>query len=132
MTIDEVSAWFGNLHKACVALNIASQNMTNWKEQGYIPWKQQFKIAMITEGELMPDDEDPHLVRNPKKPKKPRTVKREVLNCSDARGDAVGLRADPVSGAAHHAICQGNDRLDAAILGNEVGQQLGAVNCAAG
>ena len=69
MSIDEVTQWFGNLNQACKALKIASQNMTRWKEQGYIPWKQQFKIAMITEGELMPDDEDPCLVRNPKKPK---------------------------------------------------------------
>lgn len=68
MTIDEVVSWFGNLHQACMAIDIASQNMTRWKEQGYIPWKQQFKIAMATDGELMPDDEDPYLVRHPRKP----------------------------------------------------------------
>lgn len=71
MDIQEVETWFGNLHKACLALKIASQNMTKWKKQGYIPWKQQFKIATVTEGELMPDEEDPYLVRNPKQPKKP-------------------------------------------------------------
>lgn len=65
MNIAEVEAWFGNLHQACLALKIASQNSTKWKQQGYIPWKQQFKIALITEGELMPDDVDPHL--NPRK-----------------------------------------------------------------
>lgn len=70
MTIDEVVQWFGNLHQACVALGIASQNMTKWKQQGYIPWKQQFKIAMITKGKLIPDEEDPQLLLNPKKPKK--------------------------------------------------------------
>ncbi len=69
VTIEEVVAWFGNLHQACKAIDIASQNMTKWKKQGYIPWKQQFKIATVTEGELLPDDEDPYLVRHPKKPK---------------------------------------------------------------
>lgn len=69
MTVQEVQQWFGNLHKACLALEIAAQNMSKWKKQGYIPWKQQFKIAVITEGALMPDDEDPYLVRFPKKPK---------------------------------------------------------------
>jgi hypothetical protein len=69
MTIEEVVAWFGNLNQCCLAIQIASQNMTKWKKQGYIPWKQQFKIATFTEGELMPDEEDPYLLRNPKKPK---------------------------------------------------------------
>lgn len=69
MTIEEVVAWFGNLNQACKSLNIASQNMTKWKKQGYIPWKQQFKIAVVTEGALMPDEEDPYPGRNPK-PKK--------------------------------------------------------------
>lgn len=73
MSIDEVIAWFGNLHQACQAIEIASQNMTKWKKQGYIPWKQQFKIAVATDGELLPDDEDPYPGRNPKKPKVERT-----------------------------------------------------------
>ena len=63
MSIEEVERWFGNLSKACKALNIAPQNMTKWKKQGYIPWKQQFKLAVYTEGDLMPDDEDPFLLR---------------------------------------------------------------------
>lgn len=61
MSIDEVIQWFGNLNQACIALNIASQNMTKWKTQGYIPYKQQFRIAHLTEGELLPDDEDPYV-----------------------------------------------------------------------
>lgn len=73
MTIDETEAWFGNLNKACLALKIASQNMTKWKKQGYIPLKQQYRLAELTEGELMPDEEDPYLIRNPKKPKIKRT-----------------------------------------------------------
>ncbi len=75
MTIEQVVAWFGNLHKACQAIDIASQNMTKWKKQGYIPWKQQFKIAVATDGELMPDEEDPYLIRFPKKPKAKRRKK---------------------------------------------------------
>jgi hypothetical protein len=82
MTIEEVIAWFGNLNQACIAIDIASQNMTKWKKQGYIPWKQQFKIATVTEGELLPDDEDPYLIRNPKKPKcvKGRTIIQREMN----------------------------------------------------
>lgn len=68
MSLDEVVKYFGNLNRVCIALGIASQNMTKWKEQGYIPHKQQFRIAHLTEGELLPDDEDPHI--NPRKGKK--------------------------------------------------------------
>ncbi len=63
MSIDEVVIWFGNLNQACIALNIASQNMTKWKKQGYIPYKQQFRLAHLNEGELMPDDQDPYLLK---------------------------------------------------------------------
>ncbi len=77
MTIEEVQTRFGNLNQACKALNIASQNFTKWKAQGYIPWKQQFKLAVITEGELLPDDEDPYLIRNPRPPRKPRCRKKK-------------------------------------------------------
>lgn len=66
MTIDEVEQWFQNLNKACKALNIASQNSTKWKKKGYIPWKQQFKIAFITQGALRPDEIDPYVGRPPK------------------------------------------------------------------
>ena len=63
MTLTEVEARFGTLTAACKALNISPQNFTKWKRIGYIPWKQQFRLAMLTEGELMPDDNDPNLIR---------------------------------------------------------------------
>ncbi len=69
MTIEETEQWFGNLHQACLALGIAPQNMTKWKKKGYIPWKQQFKLAVITEGKLMPDDQDPCEYFSPKQHK---------------------------------------------------------------
>ena len=69
MTIEEVEEYYGNLNQACKALDIAPQNMTKWKRNGYIPWKQQFRLFQLTAGKLMPDAEDPYLVRNPKKPK---------------------------------------------------------------
>jgi hypothetical protein len=68
MNIEEAVGYFGNLNRVCIAIEIAPQNMTKWKRQGYIPWKQQFKIATVTDGELLPDDEDPYLLRHPKKP----------------------------------------------------------------
>jgi hypothetical protein len=69
MKVYEVELWFGNLNQACIKLDISSSNMTKWKSQGYIPWKQQFKLAIITEGALMPDEEDPYLVCNPRAPR---------------------------------------------------------------
>lgn len=62
MTLDEVLEHkrFGTYAELAIALGIRQQNMTQWQKQGYIPWKQQFKIALLTEGELMPDEEDPN------------------------------------------------------------------------
>lgn len=59
MTLDEVEAYFGTFYRACKKLEIVPQNMTKWKKQGYIPMIQQYRIAKLTEGELMPDEEDP-------------------------------------------------------------------------
>lgn len=61
MTIEEVENYYGNLNQACKALDIASQNMTKWKSQGYIPWKQQFRLFQLSKGRLIPDEEDPNL-----------------------------------------------------------------------
>lgn len=62
MSIEEVIEWFGNLNQVCIALNIAPQNMTKWKRQGYIPYKQQFRISQLTKGKLKPDKIDPVLI----------------------------------------------------------------------
>ena len=75
MTVIEVEKWFRTLNRACVALDLAPQNATHWRTQGYIPWKQQFRIAVYTDGELMPDDEDPYLVLNPRPPRVRKTKK---------------------------------------------------------
>lgn len=61
MSIDDVIKYFGNLHRACLALNISVQNMTRWKKMGYINYLQQFRIAELTEGALMPDAVDPRI-----------------------------------------------------------------------
>jgi hypothetical protein len=59
MTIEEVEDYFGNLNQTCKALGITGQNMTKWRKQAYIPYKQQFRLAYLTNGDLLPDDEDP-------------------------------------------------------------------------
>lgn len=59
MTLEETEAYFGSLHAATVQLGIAFQNMTRWRKQGYIPLLQQYRIAELTDGELMPDEIDP-------------------------------------------------------------------------
>lgn len=66
MTIEEVAKYFGTLYSACKSLNIVPQNMTKWKNQGYIPLLQQYRIAELTEGFLMPDEEDPKTVKKQK------------------------------------------------------------------
>lgn len=63
MNLEDAAHHYGNLSQVCIALGIKPQNMTKWKRQGYIPWKQQFKLAMLTEGELMPDEEDPQILK---------------------------------------------------------------------
>jgi len=63
MTIEQVALYFGTIYRACKALNIVPQNMTKWKNQGYIPLLQQYRIAELTEGELMPDEIDPKTLR---------------------------------------------------------------------
>lgn len=78
MTVQEAEEWFENLNKCCLALDIRPQNMTKWKKNGYIPWKQQFKIAHITNWELLPDEQDPYLVRNPRKPLKPKQPRKRT------------------------------------------------------
>lgn len=63
MTIEEVRAYFGTIYRVCKELNIVPQNMTKWKNQGYIPLLQQYRIAELTEGKLMPDEQDPKTLR---------------------------------------------------------------------
>jgi len=63
MNIEDAIKYFGNLNKVCVKLGIVPQNMTKWKRQGYIPLLQQYRIAELTDGELMPDEVDPKLSR---------------------------------------------------------------------
>lgn len=67
MTIEETIKYFGNLNRVCIALDIASQNMTKWKKNGYIPLLQQYRIAKLTNGALIPDEVDPKLTLKPNK-----------------------------------------------------------------
>lgn len=66
MNIDDLIKYYGNLNTACNAIDIAPQNMTKWKKQGYIPYKLQFMFAVSTEGKLIPDLEDPFRLRHPR------------------------------------------------------------------
>lgn len=69
MTLNEVQNYFGTFYQVCKQLGIVPQNMTKWKNQGYIPLLQQYRIAELTEGKLMPDEYDPRPLkkRNQKK-----------------------------------------------------------------
>jgi hypothetical protein len=61
MTIDEVQNYFGSLYQVCKQLNIKQQNITGWRRKGYIPLLQQYRIAELTEGNLLPDEIDPKI-----------------------------------------------------------------------
>lgn len=61
MTIEEVAAYFGSLTQACLKLGICHSNLSKWKRKGYISYLQQFRIAELTEGALMPDEADPRI-----------------------------------------------------------------------
>lgn len=63
MNLVEVKNHFGSFYRVCKLLGLAPQNMTNWKRNGYIPLLQQYRIAEITQGALMPDQEDPSLAK---------------------------------------------------------------------
>jgi hypothetical protein len=63
MTIEETEKFFGTLYKACQQLGLVPQNITRWKMKGYIPLLQQYRIAEITEGFLMPDEIDPKILK---------------------------------------------------------------------
>lgn len=67
MTIDEVIQYFGSLHRACTELKIYPSNMTRWKKRGHISYLQQFRIAELTEGKLMPDPVDPRILERERK-----------------------------------------------------------------
>ena len=76
MNIQEVEKYFGTIYAACKALDLVPQNMTKWKNQGYITLLQQYRIAELTDGKLMPDEIDPKMAK--KKPKKPKVKKIKV------------------------------------------------------
>lgn len=59
MSIDEAVNYFGTLNRLLRILGLTSSNMTRWKRQGYIPLLQQYRIAELTDGQLMPDELDP-------------------------------------------------------------------------
>ena len=58
MTVAQALKYFGTARKVCNALGIAEQNMTLWKNQGYIPMRRQYELEKITNGKLIAKIED--------------------------------------------------------------------------
>ncbi len=63
MTIEDIARYFGNLHRACLQLEISPSNMTHWKKRGYIPWAIQWEIDEMSGGKLKRDPVDPRITR---------------------------------------------------------------------
>lgn len=62
MTREEVKEYFGSWAEPLRQLNMAVTNAATWKKQGYIPMIVQYRIAELTDGELMPDEIDPKII----------------------------------------------------------------------
>jgi ribosomal protein S12 methylthiotransferase accessory factor YcaO len=62
MNVTDVENYFENLNQLCLMLKLNRQNATNWRKRGHIPLVQQYRIAELTEGKLMPDEIDPREV----------------------------------------------------------------------
>ncbi len=67
MTIEDVLMYFGSGIKTCAALEICHQNFTHWRNQGYIPEKQQLRIEMLTKGKLKADKKYPKFIHKENK-----------------------------------------------------------------
>jgi hypothetical protein len=50
--IDEVTAHFGNAHKAAAAIGIFHQQYYQWLDKGYIPFKRGNDIEALTNGKF--------------------------------------------------------------------------------
>lgn len=59
MTLEEIEQYFGSLYRACITLGLKPPNITKWRRNGYVPLLQQYRIAELTEGRLMPDEKNP-------------------------------------------------------------------------
>lgn len=52
MTLDEAIKEFKGGSKLCKALGVARQNITYWRNKGFIPAKHQLTIQKMTSGKL--------------------------------------------------------------------------------
>ena len=57
MGIEEAVNYFGSGNKLCKALGLARQNLTEWRQKGYIPLFQQYRIERLTQSQLKMDEE---------------------------------------------------------------------------
>lgn len=89
MTIDEAVMEFGTAYRLCKELNVAPQNMTRWKRYGYIPLLQQYRIAELTDGRLMPDEIDPKTLIKPRKLTDEMLSKSTVVKSTRSRSKLV-------------------------------------------
>jgi hypothetical protein len=52
MTIEEVLDIYKTGYQVCKALGVSKQNFTRWAKTGFIPYRQQVKLELLTEGKL--------------------------------------------------------------------------------
>jgi hypothetical protein len=52
MTIEEAVQYFGTGYRMCKVLGIRKQNYTQWKQRKLIPYVQQIRIEIFSQGEL--------------------------------------------------------------------------------
>lgn len=59
MSLEEIIKYYGTLAAASRAVGVSKQATSAWRKKGYIPLLQQYRFAELTEGELMPDVQNP-------------------------------------------------------------------------
>lgn len=55
MTIEEVLQIYKTGYQVCKVLEITRQNFSVWQKRGYIPYRQQLKLEILTQGKLKAD-----------------------------------------------------------------------------
>lgn len=57
MTFEDVKNFYGNGYRFHKLTGMAQNNFVNWKKSGFVPIKTQFKIQLLTNGQLIADIE---------------------------------------------------------------------------
>lgn len=58
MTLDDVKKYFGTSYRFNKITGMGHDNYRNWMKRGYIPFQTQFRLELLSNGELKADFKD--------------------------------------------------------------------------